>query len=177
MLWIKIDFYKLIWLNKNIKKYLRFSVRAKHRKILSTENGFLKNDFPETILRWKPFYIETNGAQDYEWALPFSSGHFSFEHDIERDFRRATLPIHHCVFIYSLICLVRTYLQTRLQTSLFDWLVKNFWNNSFKHGADLVRMDLYKLVNFLSKNMYNAWIKLKPYHIMNFDHQISQPKT
>jgi len=30
---------------------LRFSVRAKHRKMLSTENGFLKNDFPETILR------------------------------------------------------------------------------------------------------------------------------
>jgi hypothetical protein len=41
---------------------LRFSVRAKHRKMLSTENGFLKNDFPETILRRKPFYVETNGA-------------------------------------------------------------------------------------------------------------------
>jgi len=41
---------------------LRFSVRAKHRKILSTENGFLKNDFPETILRQKLFYVETNGA-------------------------------------------------------------------------------------------------------------------
>jgi uncharacterized membrane protein YukC len=38
-------------LNKNIKKYLRFSVRAKHRKMLSTENSFLKNDFSETILR------------------------------------------------------------------------------------------------------------------------------
>jgi hypothetical protein len=62
MLWIKIDFYKLIWLNKNIKKYLWFSVRAKHQKMLSTENGFLKNDFPETILRRKPFYVETNGA-------------------------------------------------------------------------------------------------------------------
>jgi len=62
MLWIKIDFYKLICLNKNIKKYLRFSVRAKHRKMLSTENDFLKNDFPKTILWWKPFYVETNGA-------------------------------------------------------------------------------------------------------------------
>jgi len=49
-------------LNKNIKKYLRFFVRAKHRKMLSTENGFLKNDFLETILRRKPFYVETNGA-------------------------------------------------------------------------------------------------------------------
>jgi uncharacterized membrane protein YukC len=37
-------------LNKNIKKYLRFSVCAKHRKMLSTENDFLKNDFPKTIL-------------------------------------------------------------------------------------------------------------------------------
>jgi hypothetical protein len=62
MLWIKIDFYKLIWLNKNIKKYLRFFVRAKHRKMVSTENGFLKNNFPETILRRKSFYVETNGA-------------------------------------------------------------------------------------------------------------------
>jgi hypothetical protein len=41
---------------------LRFSVRAKHRKMLSTENSFLKNDFLETILRRKPFYVETNGA-------------------------------------------------------------------------------------------------------------------
>jgi len=62
MLWIKIDFYKLIWLNKNIKKYFQFSVRAKHQKMLSTENGFLKNDFPKTILRRKSFYVETNGA-------------------------------------------------------------------------------------------------------------------
>jgi hypothetical protein len=30
--------------------------------MLSMENGFLKNDFPETILRRKPFYVETNGA-------------------------------------------------------------------------------------------------------------------
>jgi hypothetical protein len=30
--------------------------------MLSTENGFLKNDFLETILRQKPFYVETNGA-------------------------------------------------------------------------------------------------------------------
>jgi hypothetical protein len=30
--------------------------------MLSTENSFLKNDFPETILRRKPFYVETNGA-------------------------------------------------------------------------------------------------------------------
>jgi len=51
-------------LNKNIKKYLRFSVRAKHRKMLSTKNSFLKNDFPETILRLKPFYVEINEALD-----------------------------------------------------------------------------------------------------------------
>jgi len=49
-------------LNKNIKKYLQFFVRAKHRKMLSTENSFLKNDFPKTILRRKSFYVETNGA-------------------------------------------------------------------------------------------------------------------
>jgi hypothetical protein len=30
--------------------------------MISTENIFLKNDFPETILRRKPFYTETNGA-------------------------------------------------------------------------------------------------------------------
>jgi hypothetical protein len=30
--------------------------------MISTENIFLKNDFPETILRRKPFYAETNGA-------------------------------------------------------------------------------------------------------------------
>jgi hypothetical protein len=30
--------------------------------MLSTENGFLKNDFPEIILRRKLFYVETNGA-------------------------------------------------------------------------------------------------------------------
>jgi hypothetical protein len=28
--------------------------------MISTENIFLKNDFPETILRRKPFYTETN---------------------------------------------------------------------------------------------------------------------
>jgi len=38
---------------------LRFSVRAKHRKMLSTENGFLKNDFPETILRRNKRSIRT----------------------------------------------------------------------------------------------------------------------
>jgi hypothetical protein len=35
---------------KNIKKYLRFSVCAKHRKMLSAKNIFFKNDFPKTIL-------------------------------------------------------------------------------------------------------------------------------
>jgi hypothetical protein len=30
--------------------------------MISTENIFLKNDFPETILRRKSFYAETNGA-------------------------------------------------------------------------------------------------------------------
>jgi hypothetical protein len=50
---------------------LRFSVRAKHRKMLSTENGFLKNDFPETILRRKPFYVETNGALGGSVSLLF----------------------------------------------------------------------------------------------------------
>jgi hypothetical protein len=60
-------------LNKNIKKYLRFSVRAKHWKMLSTENGFLKNDFPETILRRKPFYVETNRAllEEFGHSLAF----------------------------------------------------------------------------------------------------------
>jgi hypothetical protein len=62
MLWIKIDFYKLIWLNENIKKYLWFFVHAKHRKMFSAKNIFLKNDFLEIILRRKPFYVETNGA-------------------------------------------------------------------------------------------------------------------
>jgi len=28
--------------------------------MISTENIFLKNDFPETLLRRKPFYTETN---------------------------------------------------------------------------------------------------------------------
>jgi hypothetical protein len=41
---------------------LWFSVRAKHRKMLSAKNIFQKNDFPETILWRKPFYVETNGA-------------------------------------------------------------------------------------------------------------------
>jgi len=44
------------------EKYLWFSVSAKHRKMLSEKNIFQKNDFPETILRRKPFYVETNGA-------------------------------------------------------------------------------------------------------------------
>jgi hypothetical protein len=44
------------------EKYLWFSVRAKHRKMLSAKNIFQKNDFPETILRRKLFYVETNGA-------------------------------------------------------------------------------------------------------------------
>jgi hypothetical protein len=35
---------------------------AKHRKMLSAKNIFQKNDFPETILRRKSFYVETNGA-------------------------------------------------------------------------------------------------------------------
>jgi hypothetical protein len=26
------------------------------------ENIFRKNDFPENIFRWKPFYVEVNGA-------------------------------------------------------------------------------------------------------------------
>jgi hypothetical protein len=30
--------------------------------MISTENIFLKNDFPETILQRKSFYTETNGA-------------------------------------------------------------------------------------------------------------------
>jgi hypothetical protein len=30
--------------------------------MISTENIFLKNDFPETSLRRKPFYTEINGA-------------------------------------------------------------------------------------------------------------------
>jgi hypothetical protein len=30
--------------------------------MISIENNFLKNDFPENILRRKPFYTETNGA-------------------------------------------------------------------------------------------------------------------
>jgi len=30
--------------------------------MISTENIFLKNNFPETIVRRKLFYIETNGA-------------------------------------------------------------------------------------------------------------------
>jgi len=44
------------------EKYLWFSVRAKHWKMLSAKNIFQKNDFPETILRRKPFYVERNGA-------------------------------------------------------------------------------------------------------------------
>jgi hypothetical protein len=30
--------------------------------MLSPKNIFQKNDFPEIILRRKPFYVETNGA-------------------------------------------------------------------------------------------------------------------
>jgi hypothetical protein len=33
--------------------------------MISTENIFLKNDFPETILRRKPFYTETNRALEF----------------------------------------------------------------------------------------------------------------
>jgi hypothetical protein len=51
------------------EKYLWFSVRAKHRKMLSAKNIFQKNDFPETILRRKPFYVKTNGALLWPWSL------------------------------------------------------------------------------------------------------------
>jgi hypothetical protein len=37
-------------------------MRAKRRKMFSPKNIFRKNDFPENILRRKPFYIERNGA-------------------------------------------------------------------------------------------------------------------
>jgi len=50
MLRIKIDFYRLIWLNKNIKKKKKwFSVHAKCHKIFLVKNIFLKNDFPNNI--------------------------------------------------------------------------------------------------------------------------------
>jgi hypothetical protein len=45
---------------KTLKKKLWFSVRAKHRKMFSAENIFLKNGLSENILRQKPFYAETN---------------------------------------------------------------------------------------------------------------------
>jgi hypothetical protein len=62
MLWIKIDFYKLIWLNENIKNICDFSyVHTKHRKMFLVKNIFLKNSFLENILQRKPFYIQTNG--------------------------------------------------------------------------------------------------------------------
>jgi len=62
MFGIKINFYSLIWLNKNIKFFLWFSIRAKHWKMFLAKNIFQKNDFSEIILRRKPFYVETNGA-------------------------------------------------------------------------------------------------------------------
>jgi hypothetical protein len=42
------------------KKYLQFFVCAKHWKMISTENIFLKNDFLENILRRKSCYTKTN---------------------------------------------------------------------------------------------------------------------
>jgi hypothetical protein len=54
---------------------MRFFARAKHWKMLLTENGFLKNDFPEIILRRKLFYVETNGALVY-FHFPLSFFHF-----------------------------------------------------------------------------------------------------
>lgn len=42
--------------------FRNFFVRTKHRKIFSKKIIFSENDFVEIILRWKSFYVETNGA-------------------------------------------------------------------------------------------------------------------
>jgi hypothetical protein len=58
ILWIKINFYKLIWFNENIKNIYDFSYAPNIRKILLTKNSFLKNNFPKTILRWELFSVK-----------------------------------------------------------------------------------------------------------------------
>jgi hypothetical protein len=45
------------------EKYLWFSVRVKHRKILSAKNIFQKNDFPKTILHRNKRNIKDNWSK------------------------------------------------------------------------------------------------------------------
>jgi hypothetical protein len=56
MFWIKIDFYRLIWLNKNIKNICDFSYAP------NTEKYFQWKIFFRKMTSLKSFYIETNGA-------------------------------------------------------------------------------------------------------------------
>jgi len=74
MLWIKFDFYKLIWLNKYVKKYLWFFIRAKHQKILSTK----------IILQRKLFYSETKRVSiELQQYLHFFFENFPIHNDVK----------------------------------------------------------------------------------------------
>jgi hypothetical protein len=53
---IKIGFYRLIWLNKNIKKLCDFPYMP------NTEKCFRWKIFFRKMTSLKPFYVETNGA-------------------------------------------------------------------------------------------------------------------
>jgi len=63
MLWIKIDFYKLIWLNENIKNICDFSYAP------NTGKCFQRKIFSWKMTSQKPFYIETNGAKSIMFSL------------------------------------------------------------------------------------------------------------
>jgi hypothetical protein len=56
MFWIKIDFYRLIWLNKNIINIYDFPYAP------NIETCFRQKIFFIKMTSLKPFYVETNGA-------------------------------------------------------------------------------------------------------------------
>jgi hypothetical protein len=54
MFWIKINIYRLIWLNENMKNICDFLYAS------NTEKYFQRKIFSRKMTSLKPFYIETN---------------------------------------------------------------------------------------------------------------------